>query len=149
MVLHQLPLLGGRPAFRKGCLDYTLRLLLSGISHGPPFGDALPRNAKLLVARHFVRSSDDVHGLGRYLLPAVRAAVSILEVDSARQPWKLMAGQAFTCPGCRRSVKSGRRHGVRPTRRGQAGADIPVVMSACTVYITQGDIWVRWDGDHV
>jgi hypothetical protein len=30
---------------------------------------------------------------------------SILEVDASHQPWRLMAGQAFSCPGCHRPVK--------------------------------------------
>jgi hypothetical protein len=51
------------------------------------------------------RRADEAAGLADIYCEWCVPPWSILEVDSCRQPWKLMSGQAFTCPGCRRPAK--------------------------------------------
>jgi len=51
------------------------------------------------------RLADEAAGLADIYCEQCVPPWSILEVDSSREPWKLMRGQAFTCPGCRRSTK--------------------------------------------
>jgi hypothetical protein len=51
------------------------------------------------------RRGDEAAGLADIYCERCVPPWSILEVDASSQPWKLMAGQAFACPGCRRSTK--------------------------------------------